>query len=165
MGGYLDGAGLDGPRDPSEDLRHPKLMPREPGRARDHDYAPSYEEKHVFLNVLVKSGFHLFGCTACTFKRTNFWDRAWIFGIGPIVASQATMWPSHSATLWESYSQGVWGWVARVKSEASPCHMHSHVPKNATLPLWEDNCIGRFANMGLKRSRLFCIVTKQHRGD
>ena len=48
FGGYLAREASDGPRDPSHDLRHQKLMPREPGRARDHDYASSYEEKTFF---------------------------------------------------------------------------------------------------------------------
>ena len=45
---FLATEASDGPRDPSEDLRRQKLMPQMPGRARDHDYASSYEEKSFF---------------------------------------------------------------------------------------------------------------------
>ena len=48
FGGYLATEASDGPRDPSEDLRRQKLMPQMPGRARDLDYASSYEEKSFF---------------------------------------------------------------------------------------------------------------------
>ena len=55
------------------------------------------------------------------FKEWIFGIGTWIFGTGPIVASQDTMWPGHSVPLWESHSQGVRGMcVARVKSEGSP---------------------------------------------
>ena len=64
FGSYLAREASDGPRDPSEDLRLEKLMPREPGRARDHDYASSYKEKHFLpsrLGEFWNSPFWVYG--------------------------------------------------------------------------------------------------------